>query len=249
MATLEAVIGKEEGQHRLLVKIGAKAFTIGQAESVPGTVSRTHCSLTVDFSDDPARKVVKIKICNLKSGNTTYVDGQEVETKGISENARVQLGPDRYAVNLGQVLDGMRKLLPAAPPAPPKEYSIAQLEKVWEQYHDKRLELQKRQHTLGLWARVPMFFTLGGVLAACVIPPAYSDYVKVFTGIAILIMFYGFNKQRKFVISEEMDKLERWLQDHYVCPNPDCGHFVGNKPFNILKQDNGCPYCRCKYKH
>ena len=47
MAKVEAVIGKEEGSHRLLVKIGQKAFVVGAPQSVPNTVSRQHCSLSV----------------------------------------------------------------------------------------------------------------------------------------------------------------------------------------------------------
>lgn len=61
MANIEAIIGKEEGLHRLLIKIGQKAFVVGNPQSVPNSVSRTHCSLSVDYSDDTARQVKKNK--------------------------------------------------------------------------------------------------------------------------------------------------------------------------------------------
>ena len=73
MANIEAIIGKEEGLHRLLIKIGQKAFVVGNPQSVPNSVSRTHCSLSVDYSDDTDRLVKKIRIQNIKSQNTTYV--------------------------------------------------------------------------------------------------------------------------------------------------------------------------------
>ena len=130
MAKVEAVIGKEEGQHRLLVKIGQKAFVVGSPQSVPNTVSRSHCSLSVEYTDDQARKVTKIKIQNLKPQNITYVDGQEVESKSIKEISHVQLGFDRYNMDLKQVVDGMRKGLPTAPPPPPETFSLLKLKAV-----------------------------------------------------------------------------------------------------------------------
>ena len=248
MAKVEAFIGKEEGQHRLLVKIGQKAFVVGNPQSVPNTVSRSHCSLSVEYTDDQARKVTKIKIQNLKPQNITYVDGQEVESKAIKENSHVQLGFDRYNMDLKQVVDGMRKLLPPPPPPPAKEYNIDHLEKIWNDYHDAKLELQKKQHSLGLWARIPMFFSMGSGVLTAIVPDQLKPYLGVLTAISLVIMIVGFIQQKNFVFSEEMDKLENWFQDKYVCPNPDCHHFVGNIPFKILKTNPGCGYCKCKYK-
>lgn len=248
MANVEAVIGKEEGQHRLLVKIGQKAFVVGIPQSVPNSVSRLHCRLSVEYTDDQAREVTRIKIQNLKPQNITYVDGQEVESKAIKENSHVQLGFDRYNMDLKQVVDGMRKFLPAAPPPPPPEYSIDHLEEVWNRYHDMKLELHKKQHSLGLWARIPMFFSMGAGVLVAIVPDAYKPYPCVLTALSLIVMIYGFIQQKNFVFSEEMDKLENWLQDNYVCPNPDCRHFVGNIPFRILRTNPGCGHCRCRYR-
>ena len=248
MAKVEAVIGKEEGQHRLLVKIGQKAFVVGAPQSVPNTVSRQHCSLSVEFTDDEARKVVKIRIRNLRPQNITYVDGLEIDSKAIGEEAHVQLGFDRYMMDLKQIVGGMRKFLPAAPPPPPPEYSVGHLEEVWNRYHDMKQELLKKQHSLGLWARIPMFFSMGAGVLTAIVPDEYKPYLGVLTAFSLIIMIYGFIQQKNFVFSEEMDKLENWLQDNYVCPNPECRHFIGNVPFKILKTNPGCGYCRCKYK-
>lgn len=246
MAIVEAIIGREDdSSHRLLVKIGQKAFVIGAPQSVPKTVSRQHCKLSVDFTDDPARKVSTIKIKNLKPQNITYVDGLEIESKTIQEQSVVQLGSDRYSMDLKQVIDGMRKLLP---PPPPAEYSVDHLEQVWEQYHDMKLELMKKQHSLGLWARIPMFFSMGSGVLTAIVPDTYKPYLGVLTGLSLVIMIYGFIQQKNFVFSEEMDKLENWFQDHYICPNPQCHHFVGNIPFKILKTNPGCGFCKCRYK-
>lgn len=248
MATVEAIIGKEEGQHRLLVKIGSKAFVVGTPNCVPNTVSRAHCNLTVDFADDAARKAVKVRIQNIKSQNVTYVDGQEVEAKVIGENSHVQLGYDRYTIDLPQIIAGMKKFLPAAPPPPPAEYSIGYLENIWNQYHERKLQLQKKQHSLGLWARLPMFFTMGSGVLTAFVPAEFKPYMMVLAVLSFLIMAYGFIQQKNFVFSEEMDKLEGWFQDNYVCPNPKCKHFMGNIPYKILRQNKGCAYCKCLFK-
>ena len=245
MANIEAIIGKEEGLHRLLIKIGQKAFVVRNPQSVPNSVSRTHCSLSVDYSDDTARQVKKIRIQNMKSENTTYVDGQEIESKIINESSQVQLGSDRYIVALKQVIDGMRKFLP---PPPQEEHPIDHLEKIWNCYHETKLNLQKKQHSLGLWARIPMFFSMGAGVLTAVVPNEYKPYLVVLTALSLIIMIWGFVQQKNFVFSEEMDKLENWFQDNYICPKPECHHFIGNVPFKILKTNPGCVFCKCKYK-
>ena len=89
MTKLDIVIGREENLHRLLVKMGQKAFVVGSPQSVPNSVSRNHCALVVEFSDDSTRKVLGIVIRNLNLQNSTYVDEQEIETKKIKESSRM----------------------------------------------------------------------------------------------------------------------------------------------------------------
>ena len=185
LAEVEAVIGKEEGQHRLLVKIGQKAFVVGSPQSVPNTVSRSHCSLSVEYTDDQARKVTKIKIQNLKPQNITYVDGQEVESKSIKEISHVQLGFNRYNMDLKQVVDGMRKFLPAAPPPPPETFSLLKLKAVWEEYDSAKMELQLAEQ------KKNNFRGLGGILSGAGILfmfiPSLGVIRYIATGLSVLI--------------------------------------------------------------
>lgn len=243
MATLEAIIGKEENVHRLLVTVGQKTFTIGNPQSVPNTVSRRHCSIRIEFSDNADRTVNRIEIRNLSPKNSTYVDHLEVESKSISEHSPVHLGCNRYPLDLHTLINYLKKLLP---PPPPLILSIGHLGNIWKQYHDKQMALQKRQHTLGLWARVPILFSMSGGLLAAIVPDNLRPYMLVLTGISVLLTLYGFLQQKGFVLSEEMDKLNNWFQDHYVCPN--CKHFMGNIPYKILRQNKNCPYCKCGFK-
>ena len=151
-------------------------------------------------------------------------------------------------MDLPQIISGMRKFLPAAPPPPPAEYEIGHLEDIWNRYHERKLQLQKKQHSLGLWARLPMFFSMGSSVAVAFVPDDYKPYMIILTLLSLLIMIYGFLQQKNFVFSEEMDRLESWFQDNYICPNPECRHFIGNIPYKILRQNKGCVYCKCLFK-
>lgn len=248
MAKVEAVIGKEEGQHRLLVKIGQKAFVVGNPQSVPNTVSRLHCSLSVEYSDDQVRKVTRIKIQNLKPENITYVDGQEVESKAIRENSHVQLGFDRYTMDLKQVVDGMRKFLPAITPPPAETFSLLKLKAVWEEYDSAKVELQLAEQ------KKNNLRSLGGILSGAGILfmfiPSLGVIRYIATGLSVIIgiVFFirGMNTKSSFTV--KMHDLDEKFRKRYVCPNPECRHFLGQIPYDVLRQNKGCGYCKCKYK-
>ena len=93
-----------------------------------------------------------------------------------------------------------------------------------------------------------MFFSMGAGVLTAVVPNEYKPYLVVLTVLSLIIMIWGFVQQKNFVFSEEMDKLENWFQDNYICPKPECHHFIGNVPFKILKTNSGCVFCKCKYK-
>lgn len=244
MAKLEAVLGKEEGQHRLLVKIGSKAFVVGTPQSVPNTVSRTHCSLSVEFSDDLTRKVTKIMIKNIKTQNITYVDGQEIETKVIGENSFVQLGIDRYSVDLKQVINGMRKFLPQLP----EEFSILPLKSIWQDYDTTKMQLQLSEQ------KKNNFRSLGGILSGAGIlfmfVPALGIIRYLATGMSVLIgivfFFRGMNTNSSLTV--KLHDLDENFRKKYVCPNPKCRHFLGQIPYDVLRQNKGCVHCKCQFK-
>ena len=248
MTKVEAVIGKEEGQHRLLVKIGSKAFVVGNPQCVPNTVSRTHCSLSVEYSDDQTRTVTKIKIQNIKSQNVTYVDGQEIEAKVIKEDSHVQLGCERYSIDLKQVIDGMRKFLPTAPPPPAKEYSIVPLKKIWEEYDEEKLRISDEAAKNANRQRLQGILSMSGMLIGFI--PGIDQTIRiVIIAAALLIAIFFFIKgSSDDTVQRKLHDLDEEFRKRYICPNPDCRHFIGNIPYDILSQNTGCPHCKCKYK-
>lgn len=245
MAKVEAVIGKEEGQHRLLVKIGQKAFPVGTPQSVPNTVSRMHCSLSVEYTDDQARKVTKIKIQNLKPQNITYVDGQEVESKSIKEISHVQLGFDRYNMDLKQVVDGMRKFLP---PLEGPVLPITHLKKIWEEYDEEKLRISDKAAKSANKQKLQGLLSMSAMLIGCI--PGIDEIIRIIIiAAAFLVGLYFFIKgSSDDTVQRKLHDLDEEFRKKYVCPNPECRHFLGQIPYDVLRQNSGCPHCKCKYK-
>lgn len=244
------LIGKEPGRGRLLVAVTAggntRTTTVGEAGSVPGSVSRclpaegvAHCKITV--GTDGA-----MVLANLKQRNVTYVNGTEIVSKRITPDCRVELGCDRYKVDLAGVIAAAgRQTATSQNPASQAEYSIKGLKPVWEEYNNAIKQIRIRQKNVGLLSSVPMAFSMFGGLIAGVMPEI-RGFALVFTGVALVIMIIGLYLRFTDKSIEQTEQLTERFQNRYVCPNPKCRHFMGNQPYNVLRQNTACPYCRCK---
>ena len=143
---------------------------------------------------------------------------------------------------------------PSAPSSDnPKEFSIKALEAVWNEYHDKLLDIQKRQKKINLMRSASPIFTIGsGALATIAKSLDWSDIIFginiVMTIIGLALMVYCFAAAYTDKSIEEREKATEEFNKNYICPNPDCKHFMGNQPYNVLRQNKSCPCCRCKFK-
>ena len=63
--------------------------------------------------------------------------------------------------------------------------------------------------------------------------------------VAAVVLFYGLYRTFTDKSLEDRNALDKKFQEEYVCPK--CGHFLGVKPYNILRQDECCPYKKCKW--
>lgn len=257
------LIGKEPGNGRLCVSVNVnglnKTAPIGEMHSVPNSVSRcipgeykAHCKIAIGANGD-------MVITNMKSQNVTYVNGAEIVSKKLKAGSRIELGKDRYAIDLNAIIMVVRKMVCVTngnggySQMPPRqaqqgqiqEYSIRHLKKVWDEYNDNMKRIKIRQKNIGLLSSIPMGFSMFGGLVAGVAPDV-REYALVFTGLALLIMLIGFYKKFTDKSIDEQEKLTEEFQNNYVCPNPKCHHFMGKRPYNILKQNKNCQYCKCK---
>lgn len=244
------LVGKEPGNGRLSVcvkiKGQPKVATIGELNSVPGSVSRckpaedvAHCKIEVDASGN-------MIVTNLKPQNVTYVNGAEIVSKKIKEDGTIELGTDRYSIQVSKIVETASKIVTAVCPPPPEEKSIKHLQQVWDEYNGKMRKIKIRQRNNGLLSSIPIAFSmLGGLIAG--VAPEIREYALIFTGIALVIMLIGFYRRFTDKSIEEMESITEDFQKKYVCPKQGCHHFLGMQPYNILRQNKKCPYCGCGF--
>ena len=261
------LIGKEPGQGRLLVAIqgNGKSATIGTPGSVPACVSRcrpadgvAHAKIYVDHNGN-------MVLTNMKAQNITYVNGAEIASKRISSSSTsVELGRDRFRINLPTVIEAAKKIATIATPPPPqpptpsaKKFNITHLERVWNDYHDKGMDIKKRQKQQGIYASLPMFFTMGGgaitFVLSFILGEQYKSEIQILSGILVVIglimLIFSFVRRKNDTSLEDLDKIAEEFQDRYVCPNPDCNKFLGNLSYKLLKKQYSmhCPYCKSEF--
>lgn len=222
---MEIIIGKQ----------GTQKMTIAEP-----TVSRKHCKVTTN--DDGTFTVE-----NLSNTSFTKVDGRDIIKTSATLGSEIQLGPV-FKAKLKDLIG-----IPAKKPVE-KEFSISHLQKVWEDFHEGGLALKDKQHKMGLYQRIPVFFTIGaGALTSVSWSLGWGEWIKILsiclTATGLLLMVYFFKQASKFNPGRESDKLQQDFQNNYHCPNPDCQRFLGNYSYTMMKNQYKmrCPYCKCKY--
>lgn len=213
------------------------------------TVSRKHCKLT-PIGDD------KYTLENL-SQSGTYVDGNNILKTTVTANTIIRLGSS-FSVKVEDLIPQTHPSALSTPPPSSKPdteipiYSIAPLKDVWNNYHDTLQKIQKEQRTTGLLRSASPIFTLGSGSISMFSRSLGLDesvmYITMaMTFIGLLLMIYSFYKSYKEDSMTLREKATEDFQNKYICPNPKCQHFVGNQPYNILRQNKNCPYCKCLF--
>ncbi len=255
------LIGREHDQSRLLIAIqgNGKNAATGSPGSVPASVSRckpaegmAHAKISVDQSGN-------MVLTNMKSQNVTFVNGHEIASKRVSLSDTIELGKDKFNINLSVVIETAKKILSVAPSPQPlaKKFNISHLEWVWNDYHDKVIEIRRRQKQQGVYASLPMFCTLGagvlGFVLSNILDEEYKGVIQALSGIlgaiGLVLLAFSFIKRKNDTSIEDLEELSEEFQDRYVCPNPDCNKFLGNISYKLLKKQYSmhCPYCRSEF--
>ncbi len=229
---MEVIIGREARvpNPRLCLKIGNSAKFIGNPGSVPKTVSRNHCQL--EIMDDG-----KMRVNNISDQNTLFVNGTEYKTKLITKDDFIQLGADRFNLDIPAIL----KVL-ASDNAQPKTYKISHLRHIWEDYTQARLDIQIHERKVNALSAIP------GVISMISIALSFIDGLRaVFISVAAIfaLIFALIRMKNAGKVPLKQKELEDCFQDEYVCPN--CKHYLGYKSYKLVLKDGGCPWCKVKY--
>ena len=254
-------VGKEPGNGRLLVGIAgmSKTIALGSVNSVPSCVSRLmngigHCKIEVGYDG-------KLTVTNMKEQNVTFVNGAQIVSKRIDQFSRVELGKDHYPIDVNMVLHAAEKIVSVAastgsvkPQPERKSYSIRHLKPIWNNYDQSIVALQIEQQQKGNQQRLTGILSQLGML--CVIIPSVlpqvpiPDFLRVLLvvdaiGMSVYLYFKGKKPEELFIVKKK--KLDEDFEHNYVCPNPDCHHFLENRKYSLLLQDGQCRYCKCKF--
>lgn len=227
---MEIIIGRDQNTRQLSVVKDGSPKLYGQPNSVPMDVSRHHISL------QPAGNG-KWKIKNLNEQNVTFVNGIAIESKTISESDKIELGNSHYLFNWNAICEPKAETVDIRP-----------LKHIWDEYNQRNIDIRIRQKNIGLLSSIPIGFTMLGGLIAGVASDEIKPYAYVFTVIALIVMVYGFYRRFTDDSIGEQEEIKKKFQRRYICPNPKCGHFMGFQDYDILAQNDACPYCKTKYK-
>ena len=263
------LIGREGVNSRLMITVvdgkTRKSTYVGQPGVVPNSVSRcnpaqniAHCSITIDSNG-------KLTINHLKTQNVTYVNGTAVARKAVTASDRVELGKNKFQINIAEIINIAERIITAATgrqqqpqnqrpqqQQPQPAYSISHLEKVWNDYQKGLKEIREKAKRVALMRSIPIVFTMSSTaLTFFARNMNWSDSVSNILGflsvIGLIVAVYGIYKFAKFDGGDaQKEQLTNEFMKDYICPH--CHHFLGNKNILIVKQDKGCPFCRCKWK-
>lgn len=224
-------IGRDATTSQLNITNGQQTFKLGLQGSVPMSVSRQHCQLTIDDNG-------QMSIKNLKPQNVTYANGHPVESKSIKASDTITLGASQYHLNLSEVLAAIKK-------AAPKVVDIRPLQKIWDEYNEAQRDSKVKQGRFVALSSGTGLITMASVVLSFMgvgMEVRIACYVIAAILILVTIIVRWQNATR---LPEQQQELQEWLDDNYVCPN--CKHSFGMS-YKKLAQYDACPYCKAKFK-
>ena len=212
------------------------------------TVSREHCKLTSNADGT-------FTLENL-SQNGTFVDGRSVIRSIVTQDTVIRIGAT-YTVVIKDLLPVMQQASSSSQPeqtskntVDPKEseykLEFQKLKAVYESYSAEKLAIQKETARNNFYRMLPMGLVALVGLGATAIPALgnVAPYIGI-AGVGLLAYsliksFSGTNET-----PEKLQALPDRFKIDYVCPK--CKNFLGDIPYESLKNKKVCNFCKCKW--
>ena len=225
---MEIIIGRDQQTRQLCIVKDGTAKRYGQPGSVPMDVSRQHISLhKID--------VGKWQIKNLNERNVTFVNGIAVESKLISEKDKIELGNSHYMFSWSALSEPKVETVDIRP-----------LKKIWKEYDQQKVDAQIAERKFNAARSATGIITMLAIACSIILGhgPVYILLYAVAIGISIAFTYQAYVKSTK--IPKQQRELTKRFQQQYICPK--CHHFMGFTDYDILIQNDVCPYCKTKYQ-
>lgn len=225
---MEIIIGRDQQTRQLCIIKDGSSKLFGQPGSVPMDVSRHHISL------QPAG-VGKWQVKNLNERNVTFVNGIAVETKTISESDKVELGNSHFLFQWSAMSEPKMEMADIRP-----------LKKIWTEYDEQRLEFQIAERKFNAARSATGIITMIAIACSLILGhgPIYLLLYALAIGISVVFTYQAYQKSSE--VPRRQQEMNKSFQYRYTCPK--CGHFMGFQDYDILVQNDACPYCKTKYR-
>jgi hypothetical protein len=225
---MEIIIGRDQQTRQLCIVKDGNSKLYGQPGSVPMDVSRHHISL------QPAGDG-KWKIKNLNETNVTFVNGIAVESKTISDSDKVELGNSHYLFQWSALSEPKVETIDIRP-----------LKAIWKEYDEQKFDSQIAERKFNAARSATGIITMLAIACSIILGhgPIYILLYAFAIGISVAFTYQAYKKSTE--IPQQQRELTKHFQQRYVCPK--CGHFMGFTDYDILTQNDACPYCKTKYK-
>lgn len=225
---MEYIIGRDAQTRQLAVSVNGQVKRIGQPGCVPMDVSRQHLSLSSLGGGQWQLK-------NLNAQNVTFVNGLAVELKNITEADKVELGQSHYLFPWDAVREPKVETIDIRP-----------LRNVWKDYEKQQLELQIAERKFNAARSAVGIITMLAIACSIIIghTTIYLVLYALAIGISVAFAIQAYNKAQE--VPRLQQDMKKRFQRNYVCPK--CGHFMGFQDYDIISQNEACPYCKTKYK-
>jgi ribosomal protein L37AE/L43A len=233
------LIGKNPnpGASNLIISVdGSNPVVV--ANNVPNSVSRCrpqenrgHCRIDVG-------KNLNMVLTNVVPQNQTFVDGVDVESKAITANSRVELGKDRYTINITNIIEAAKKIVGAP------VVHIEKLRGIYEEYEEERNSINENLKFYNNLKGLPMLVTVVSSIAGFAIPKG-KELTFGLAIIAGIVAVYGYYKSFTYKSSEKLKELQDNFENNYVCPC--CGKYLEGRKYKLLLEDGKCKKCGAKF--
>ena len=124
--------------------------------------------------------------------------------------------------------------------------NIKELKKVWEDYEKDTLELDIAERKFNAARSATGIITMLAIACSIILGHSFI-YILLYAiaiGISIIFTIQAYNKSTE--VPQLRRDIKRKFENDYKCPK--CHHFMGYQGFDILTQNDACPYCKTKFQ-